>query len=174
MSQAQFDEVFQKLEKVIKEIITKQEYVNITGQKFYDKFKVEFGLLSSPAIRTGIKLQKDTIIKMFDSDKERINEFKELCNAARENMDHIDSFVKTIISVIVAAANNNELDAQWKRYKYGTIGGKRKASKTIRKNSKTIRKTKSRKWSQKYKNSINCKRPKGFSQKQHCKYGRKK
>jgi hypothetical protein len=25
----------------------------------------------------------------------------------------------------------------------------------------------------KYKKSINCKRPKGFSQKQHCKYGRK-
>ena len=31
-----------------------------------------------------------------------------------------------------------------------------------------------RKWSLKYKRSINCKRPKGFSQKQHCKYGRKK
>ena len=30
------------------------------------------------------------------------------------------------------------------------------------------------KWSRKYKKSINCKRPKGFSQKQHCKYGRKK
>lgn len=30
------------------------------------------------------------------------------------------------------------------------------------------------KWSMKYKKSINCNRPKGFSQKQHCKYGRKK
>ena len=29
------------------------------------------------------------------------------------------------------------------------------------------------KWSRKYKKSINCKRPKGFSQKQYCKYGRK-
>jgi len=29
------------------------------------------------------------------------------------------------------------------------------------------------KWSLKYKKSINCKSPKGFSQKQHCKYGRK-
>ena len=28
------------------------------------------------------------------------------------------------------------------------------------------------KWSRKYKKSINCKKPKGFSQKQHCKYGR--
>lgn len=33
---------------------------------------------------------------------------------------------------------------------------------------------KSRKWSKKYKKSINCKRPKGFSQKQYCNYGRRK
>lgn len=31
-----------------------------------------------------------------------------------------------------------------------------------------------KKWSNKYKRSINCRRPKGFSQKQYCKYGRKK
>jgi hypothetical protein len=30
-----------------------------------------------------------------------------------------------------------------------------------------------RKWSIKYKKSINCRRPKGFSQKQYCKYGRR-
>jgi thiol-disulfide isomerase/thioredoxin len=30
------------------------------------------------------------------------------------------------------------------------------------------------KWSKKYKASINCRRPKGFSQRQHCKYGRHK
>ncbi len=29
------------------------------------------------------------------------------------------------------------------------------------------------KWSIKYKKSINCSRPKGFSQKQYCKFGRK-
>lgn len=29
------------------------------------------------------------------------------------------------------------------------------------------------KWSRKYKKSINCKHPHGFSQKQYCKYGRK-
>ena len=32
---------------------------------------------------------------------------------------------------------------------------------------------KSRTWSTKYKKSIDCKRPKGFSQLQYCKYGRK-
>jgi len=30
------------------------------------------------------------------------------------------------------------------------------------------------KWSRKYKRSINCRSPKGFSQKQYCKYGRRK
>ena len=35
-------------------------------------------------------------------------------------------------------------------------------------------KKKGGKWSRKYKRSINCKRPKGFSQKQYCKYGRTK
>jgi len=38
---------------------------------------------------------------------------------------------------------------------------------------KKLRKT-GGKWTKKYKKSINCKKPKGFSQKQHCKYGRKK
>ena len=28
-------------------------------------------------------------------------------------------------------------------------------------------------WSMKYKRSINCRNPRGFSQKQNCKYGRK-
>ena len=37
------------------------------------------------------------------------------------------------------------------------------------KSKKIIRK----KWSVKYKKSIKCNRPKGFSQKQYCKYGRK-
>ena len=31
---------------------------------------------------------------------------------------------------------------------------------------------KKRKWSRKYKLSINCRRPHGFSQRQYCKYGR--
>ena len=38
--------------------------------------------------------------------------------------------------------------------------------------NKTVRKQPRRRWSMKYKKSINCKRPKGFSQRQHCKYGR--
>jgi hypothetical protein len=46
---------------------------------------------------------------------------------------------------------------------------------TSRTNStrKSVDKGGSKKWSLKYKRSINCKRPRGFSQKQYCKYGRK-
>lgn len=36
------------------------------------------------------------------------------------------------------------------------------------------RSKKIRKWSLKYKKSIDCNQPKGFSQKQHCKYGTRK
>jgi vacuolar-type H+-ATPase subunit F/Vma7 len=50
---------------------------------------------------------------------------------------------------------------------------KQSGGKTFKKKGKN-RKLKGGKWSLKYKRSINCKRPRGFSQKQHCKYGRKK
>jgi thiol-disulfide isomerase/thioredoxin len=59
-------------------------------------------------------------------------------------------------------------------------GGKKSSAKNVLKRTmrrKTMTKSKKQrggKWSLKYKKSINCKRPKGFSQKQHCKYGRKK
>ena len=39
--------------------------------------------------------------------------------------------------------------------------------------SALTKKKKPHKWSMKYKKSINCNKPRGFSQRQHCKYGRK-
>jgi thiol-disulfide isomerase/thioredoxin len=58
------------------------------------------------------------------------------------------------------------------------MGGK--SRKMFHKRGKMSKKRQSRKskkrggkWSLKYKKSINCKHPHGFSQKQHCKYGRK-
>jgi hypothetical protein len=46
-------------------------------------------------------------------------------------------------------------------------------SDSTRKNKSKNKKSKKR-WTLKYKRSINCKRPRGFSQRQYCKYGRKK
>ncbi len=43
-----------------------------------------------------------------------------------------------------------------------------KTRRTKTRRTKKIKET--RKWSRKYKLSINCNRPKGFSQKQYCKY----
>ena len=48
----------------------------------------------------------------------------------------------------------------------GKKGGNLKKKNTKKQNRK--------KWSNKYKKSIDCNHPKGFSQKQYCKYGRKK
>jgi len=52
-------------------------------------------------------------------------------------------------------------------------GGGSSRAKMVRRGRKTIKRTKrtkgGRKWSLKYKRSINCRRPRGFSQRQHCK-----
>lgn len=41
-------------------------------------------------------------------------------------------------------------------------------------NTSTKKTSVKKRWSRKYKLSINCKRPRGFSQRQHCKYGKRK
>jgi thiol-disulfide isomerase/thioredoxin len=49
-------------------------------------------------------------------------------------------------------------------------GGGRSRAKMTRRARKTSKRTRGgRKWSLKYKRSINCRRPRGFSQRQHCK-----
>jgi uncharacterized ubiquitin-like protein YukD len=53
-----------------------------------------------------------------------------------------------------------------------SMKGGRKNKKMNRK-YRTRTRTRKHKWSLKYKRSIDCKHPKGFSQRQHCKYGRK-
>jgi thiol-disulfide isomerase/thioredoxin len=57
------------------------------------------------------------------------------------------------------------------------VGGAKRKTKS-KKSSKKSKRTKrhirgGRKWSLKYKKSIHCNRPRGFSQRQYCKYGRK-
>ena len=61
-------------------------------------------------------------------------------------------------------------------YKNIYKGGKKTTKKHNKKYNNVHNKTKKQtggKWSRKYKRSINCKNPKGFSQRQYCKYGRK-
>jgi len=77
----------------------------------------------------------------------------------------IDSFVEWIKS------KSGESEITSSEVKMG--GGR----KSIYNKTRRIARNKKRyggKWSLKYRRSINCRKPKGFSQKQHCKYGRKK
>jgi hypothetical protein len=74
----------------------------------------------------------------------------------------IDSFIEWIT---LKSGENNISKSEKEHYIPTKTHKKRRGGGT--------RRRKGGKWSLKYKNSINCKRPKGFSQKQHCKYGRK-
>jgi hypothetical protein len=95
-----------------------------------------------------------------------INENYEDSNISKKDRT-IDSFVEWIElksgeTNITQSENNHAHSKSRKNRKY--------------KKMPKIRRTKKQrggKWSLKYKHSINCRRPKGFSQKQYCKYGRK-
>ena len=76
----------------------------------------------------------------------------------------IDSFVEWI--KLKTGENNTEKTEKYVK-KYNKT---HKKGKYGRKTRKQI----GGKWSAKYKRSINCNKPKGFSQKQYCKYGRNK
>lgn len=54
-----------------------------------------------------------------------------------------------------------------------TRSKQQKSKRNTRNKPKSKHKTR-KKWSNKYKTRIDCKNPKGFSQKQYCKYGRRK
>ena len=114
-----------------------------------------------------VKYKNNNNIVIADVDQELMKEIKFLtnqpkgfpsmiyiCDKGKINEDYEDSNIskkdRTIDSFV-----------EW-------IESKVKSNKTHNKSQK------GGKWSLKYKRSINCKHPKGFSQKQHCKYGRKK
>lgn len=67
---------------------------------------------------------------------------------------------------------------RWIQHKTGSSSSshnKRPHSKSTRRHKRRLSHSqRGGKWSLKYKKSINCRKPKGFSQRQHCKYGRRK
>jgi hypothetical protein len=106
-------------------------------------------------------------------------------------MDFFDDFKKEIPSITITHENFIESlgDLQSKDGIYTpsrcriamNVGGKKKTKQCRKKKRQSKRKRciqnqkrmfGGKKWSMKYKKSINCRRPKGFSQRQHCKYGR--
>ena len=100
--------------------------------------------------------------------EEKINENYEDSNISKKDRT-IDSFVEWIKE---KTGENDITKSEYNPDEKTLKGGKIKIRKT--KKIRKIRKMRGGKWSRKYKRSINCKRPRGFSQKQYCKYGRKK
>jgi thiol-disulfide isomerase/thioredoxin len=95
-----------------------------------------------------------------------INENYEDSNISKKDRT-IDSFVEWIElksgeTNITQSENNHAHSKSRKNRKYKKMPKIRRT-----------RKQRGGKWSLKYKHSINCRRPKGFSQKLYCKYGRK-
>ena len=96
----------------------------------------------------------------------------------------IDSFINWVESKVTNTVSTVDTSSPEKVYKRLTEqeGGKRSTVKRITRRRRSRKQnTQSRRhgkqlrhWSAKYKRSINCSRPKGFSQKQYCKYGRNK
>lgn len=87
-------------------------------------------------------------------------------NYEDSNIENKDRTIDSFVEWIKAKTGEDEITVS------STKGGKKtRRSKITRRKSRTKR---GGKWSLKYKRSINCRKPKGFSQKQHCKYGRKK
>lgn len=96
----------------------------------------------------------------------------------------VDSFIKWIeskINIIISTEETSSPEAVYKRIvKTEKNMSKRSHRKTHHRHKKVLRvgkqsggKQSGGKWTRKYKASINCSKPKGFSQKQYCKYGRK-
>lgn len=78
-----------------------------------------------------------------------------------------------------AVSPDTDVFVNWVKHKsqpQTQTAGRRTSTRTRRRSRRTRKKTRrgGRKWSTRYKRSIHCNRPKGFSQKQYCKYGRGK
>jgi ABC-type bacteriocin/lantibiotic exporter with double-glycine peptidase domain len=112
------------------------------------------------------------IVGYNDSPNDQIYIDHNKSNYNIESVNVIDG-ITTVNTVYIDADTKKEVNGPSSIVGYcltqpGTFMGGLKSRK-----SRSTRKKRGGKWSLKYKRSINCKRPKGFSQKQHCKYGRK-
>jgi hypothetical protein len=86
----------------------------------------------------------------------------------------VDSFIAWIESKINKLQSTTPTSSSSHVFKRLKQTKKRSSKKHMtRKSLKDKLSKKGGKWSQKYKKIINCNRPKGFSQRQYCKYGRK-
>ena len=124
----------------------------------------------------------DTNIFIVDIDRELIDKVKTKSPRGFPTMRYINGKTEEDFEDSTVQNKDREVDnfIEWIELKSGAQKGginknarrQSRSRRQIRKNTKTLKNKKRGKWSLKYKRSINCRRPRGFSQKQHCKYGR--
>jgi thiol-disulfide isomerase/thioredoxin len=86
----------------------------------------------------------------------------------------IESKINNVISTNETSSPENVYKRLVRSEKHTTKSKNKTRHNKTKRNNKTKTRHRGGKWSKKYKDSINCSKPKGFSQKQHCKYGRNK
>ena len=136
---------------------------------------------------------KNNNLVIVDINKDYLSHVKHIGNVdGFPTLKYIGNYGKTVESYENSSINKKDRSINsfinWVESKINTVvsttptsSAKNVYKRISKKNNKSkhskSRKNKSQKggkWSRKYKLSINCKSPKGFSQKQYCKYGRNK
>jgi thiol-disulfide isomerase/thioredoxin len=108
--------------------------------------------------------KRGTIVEPYEKGERSVSSF----------ITWIESKINNVISTTQTSSPENVYKRLVRSEKHATKSKNKTRHNKTKKNNKTRRKQRGGKWSKKYKDSINCSKPKGFSQKQHCKYGRNK
>jgi thiol-disulfide isomerase/thioredoxin len=129
------------------------------------------------SIKDNIKNKNDLIVvrlnsKLFPLLKKMGNEPAGYPSIRYVNQNGVEEYEDSVGSGIKDRSTESFL--KWIQHKTESSSHKKRPrSKSTRRHKRT-RSQRGGKWTLKYKKSINCKKPKGFSQRQHCKYGRRK
>jgi thiol-disulfide isomerase/thioredoxin len=135
---------------------------NETKPKWY-KFEEKYGDNNKAVV---IDIEQASIDQVKDLIGESPGGFpcmRHIHNGKVEDYEKCDKLDKTNLRTL-------ESFEDWFKIK---TGGGQNGGRRAKKQTKRRRNKRGGKWSLKYKRSINCRHPKGFSQRQHCKYGRK-
>jgi thiol-disulfide isomerase/thioredoxin len=125
-----------------------------------------------PEIKTIGEVDGFPTIKYISNRGELIESYEDSSITKKDRS--VDSFIDWVESkilngkVISLTPTSSPLDL------YNRIKPISKRKQTNKKKTTKRKQQKGGKWTKKYKMSINCRKPKGFSQRQYCKYGRKK
>jgi hypothetical protein len=101
----------------------------------------------------------------LDTKIQGLNKYVEDTFIRKDNISRTIPMLGLLTAIVNKGANLTAKDKK-------DLLQKIKGLKTKKKQSGGKKKQSGGKWSAKYKKSINCQRPKGFSQKQYCRFGR--